>query len=198
MSCSGRTVRALGEVSTTADVTWRAGWLQGPAHDLAMALLWLPFAVAAFAAADDPDRLPWLVSATLVFSFAHQPLTLWLIHGDTPQRQTYRRVFAWAPAVVLIAVGVGTYLRPEVVAVTAGIWNVVHTLRQRYGLSRLYGRLAGIDCSGDNRLLWSWLAAAVVVALARTALATPPARPAFGGRNTNRSTYSRRRMSSRH
>ena len=28
-------------------VEWRAGWLRGPRHDLAMALLWVPFAVAA-------------------------------------------------------------------------------------------------------------------------------------------------------
>ncbi len=134
--------------------------------------------------ADDPDRLRWLVSATLVFSFAHQPLTLWLVYGDASQRQAYRRVFAWAPAVVLIAAGMGTSLRPDVVALVAGVWNVAHTLRQRYGVSRLYGRLAGIDCAGDNRLLWSWLVLAVVVALAGTDLGHAAQDAGLGGRNS--------------
>jgi hypothetical protein len=173
-------------VSATVDVgvTWRTGWLRGPAHDIAMALLWLPFAVAAYAVADDPDRLRWLVSATLLFSFTHQPLTLWLVYGDAPQRRASRRVFAWAPPVVLIAVVVGTSLRPDVVALVAGTWNVAHTLRQRYGVSRLYGRLAGIDCAGDNRLLWSWLAVAVVVGLAGTDLDVAAREAGLGGRNT--------------
>ena len=186
MLCWGHSVRAVGDVSVAVNdgVTWHAGWLRGPSHDIAMALLWLPFAVVAYAVADEPERLRWLVSATLVFSFAHQPLTLWLVYGDASQRRAHGGVFAWAPAVVLIAVGMGMSLRPDVVALVAGIWNVAHTLRQRYGVSRLYGRLAGIDCAGDNRLLWSWLAVAVVVALAGTDLGRAARDAGLGGRNT--------------
>jgi hypothetical protein len=55
------------DATTAAGFTWRAGWLRGPAHDVAMALLWLPFAVVAYAVADEPDHLRWLVSATLLF-----------------------------------------------------------------------------------------------------------------------------------
>lgn len=170
--------------TTAAGFTWRAGWLRGPAHDVAMALLWLPFAVVAYAVADEPDHLRWLVSATLLFSFAHQPLTLWLVYGDAPQRRAYRRLFTWAPAVVLIAVAVGTSLQPALVVLVAGVWNVAHTLRQRYGVSRLYGRLAGIDCASDNRLLWSWFAVAVVVALAGTDLGHAARQAGIGQRST--------------
>ena len=79
------------------------GWLRSPAHDLAMAFLWVPFVVAAHAVADDPERLSWLVSATLLFSFAHQPLTLWLVYGDASQREARRRLVLWAPLVALVA-----------------------------------------------------------------------------------------------
>lgn len=161
-----------------------AGWLRSPSHDVAMALLWLPFVVAAYAAADDPDALRWLVSATLLFSFAHQPLTLWLVYGDAAQRQASPRLVVLAPFVALLAVSIGTSIRPDVVALIAGVWNVAHTLRQRYGLSRLYGRLAGIDCSGDNRLLLSWLAVAVVAALAGTNLGEAARGAGLGSRNT--------------
>lgn len=135
-----------------------------------MAFLWLPFVVATYAVADSPYQLRWLVSATLLFSFAHQPLTLWLVYGDAAQRQARPRLVAFAPVVALIAVSLATSIRPDVVALVAGVWNVADTLRQRYGVSRLYGRLAGIDCSQDNRLLWSWLAIAIVVALSSTNL----------------------------
>jgi hypothetical protein len=144
--------------------------LESPAHDLALAFIWLPFALAAEVVAGDADRLRWLVAATLLLSFAHQPLTLWLAYGDAGQRRAHLALFAWAPLVVAVAVGLGSALRPELVALVAGVWNVAHTIRQRYGVSRLYGRLSGIDCAGDNRLLWSWLSVAVLVALARTDL----------------------------
>ena len=148
----------------------RATWLQSPSHDVAMALIWLPFAIGAHAVAGDPERLQWLVSATLLFSFAHQPLTLWLTYGDAGQRRLHSKLFWWAPLVLAALVGVGSAVQPEVVALVAGAWNVGHTIRQRYGISRLYGRLSGVDCASDNRLLWTWLSAAVVIALARTDL----------------------------
>jgi hypothetical protein len=161
----------------------RAEWLRSPTHDLAMAFLWVPFALAAHAVAGDPGRLRWLVSATLLFSFAHQPLTLWLVYGDAAQRRAHRSFFAWAPVVATVAVGIGSSLRPEVVALVAGAWNVAHTLRQRYGLCRLYGRMSGVDCASDNRLLWTWLSAAVVVALTRVDLAGTARDVGLGRRN---------------
>lgn len=157
-------------IASTTVARPAALWLQTPAHDVAMAFSWLPFAVAAHALAGHPEHMQWLVSATLLFSFAHQPLTLWLAYGDGAQRRAHPTLFAWAPVVAIVAVGVGSSLRPDLVALVAGVWNVGHTIRQRYGLSRLYGRLSGIDCSGDNRLLWSWLSLAVLVALARVDL----------------------------
>lgn len=159
-------------------------WLRNPVHDITMALLWVPFVAAAYLVADDQDSLRWLVSATLLFSFAHQPLTLWLVYGDSAQRTAHRRLVLWAPAVAVVAVSVGTSVRPDIVALIAGVWNVAHTLRQRYGVSRLYGRLAGIDCSGDNRLLWSWLALATVVAVTGTDLVDAARRAGLGRRNT--------------
>ena len=136
--------------------------------------------------------LRWLVSATLLFSFAHQPLTLWLVYGDASQRHARRRLVLWAPVVALLAVSVGMSVRPDLLALVAGVWNVAHTLRQRYGVSRLYGRLAGIDCPGDNRLLWSWLVLAVVVALTGTNLGAPRSRPASDGGTRPPSTSSHR------
>ncbi len=89
----------------------------------------------------------------------------------------------WAPIVLGLAVAIGTSVRPDVVALVAGVWNVAHTLRQRYGLCKLYGRLSGIDCGADNRLLWSWLSLAVIVGFARTDLSVLAREMGLGRRN---------------
>ena len=71
------------------DVRWSARVAARTTHDIAMALLWVPFVSAAVAVSNDPDRLRTLVSLTLLFSFAHQPLTLWLVYGDAAQRRSH-------------------------------------------------------------------------------------------------------------
>ena len=150
-----------------------------------MALIWVPFALAAHAAAHDPGALRGLVTATLLFSFAHQPLSLWLVYGDERQRDAYQALFTWAPLVVIAVVAAGTAVQPAVVALAAGAWNLAHTLRQRYGVSRLYGRLSGVDCATDNRLLWAWLTAAVLFAVAHANLAAIARQIGLDARNTS-------------
>jgi hypothetical protein len=148
-----------------------------------MAMLWVPFALAAHAVSGDQEQLRWLVSATLLFSFAHQPLTLWLVYGDPAQRRSHASLVVWAPVALGLAVAIGMSVRPDVVALVAGVWNVAHTLRQRYGLCKLYGRLSGINCGADNRLLWSWLLLAVIVGLVRTDLSALARAMGLGRRN---------------
>ena len=53
--------------------------------------------------------------------------------GSTPGA----RSCSWSPLSVGLAVSVA------VVAVVAGLWNAEHTLMQRYGITRIYGRKAG-------------------------------------------------------
>ena len=157
-------------VATDGAVEWRTGWMQGAGHDVVMALLWVPFVLAALAVSHDPNGVRTLVSLTLLFSFAHQPLTLWLVYGDVAQRRSHASLVLWAPVALAVTVVVASTVRPDVVAIVAAVWNVAHTIRQRYGVCKLYGRLAGIECGGDNRLLWSWLVLAVVVAFTRADL----------------------------
>ena len=164
--------------------TARVGWLRGPMPDVGMAFIWVPFALAAHVVAKDPEQLRWLLTATLLFSFAHQPLSLWLVYGDERQRDAHRVLFAWAPLVAVCVVVAGTAVQPAVVALVAGAWNLAHTLRQRYGLSRLYGRMSGVDCASDNRLLWAWLATAVLVALVHTNLAVVARQAGMDQRST--------------
>jgi hypothetical protein len=142
----------------------RAGWVHGPRADVALAFAWVPFALAAHVLEQRPGRgLSVLVGATLVLSFTHQAPTLALVYGDPDQFRLHRRLFLISPFVFAAAALVFLQISPIVVALVAGLWNAEHTLMQRYGVTRIYGRKAGDDHGPLERvMLLSWLALALV------------------------------------
>src|SRR5687767_9076468 len=110
--------------------------------DVALALCWVPFAAAGWLFRNDPNSTAWLVSATLLISFAHQPLTLALVYGDKRNFDLRRRIFTWSPVVFAGAVLATEHINLTALAVVAGLWNAEHTLMQRYGIMRIHGRKA--------------------------------------------------------
>ena len=130
---------------------------------MALALCWIPFAAAGWMFRNDPDSTVWLVSATLLISFAHQPLTLALVYGDKRNFDLRRRTFTWSPVLFAGAVLATQHISLTALAVVAGLWNAEHTLMQRYGIMRIHGRNAGQhDARLDKALLFSWLTLAFV------------------------------------
>ena len=123
----------------------RARWIHGPVTDLALAFCWVPFALLAHALEPHTASLRHLVGAVFLLSFFHQPLTLALVYGDREQYAARARLYRWAPLVAFVAIVVGLNVSLALVAVVAGLWNAEHTLMQRYGLTRIYGRKAGDD-----------------------------------------------------
>ncbi|HVN51795.1 MAG TPA: hypothetical protein VMT43_10205 [Acidimicrobiales bacterium] len=138
-------------------------WIHRQAVDVAMALCWIPFAVAAHALEVDGARLTTFVSGVFLLSFAHQPLTLALVYGDREQFELRRAIFAVSPFVFVLAVVVALHVSVLALAIVAGLWNAEHTLMQRYGITRIYGRKAGQkEGRLERALLVSWLVLAVV------------------------------------
>ncbi len=143
----------------------RVRWVRGPAWDLAMALSWIPFSVAAFMFAGDVDRIAWLVGITMLFSVSHQPLTMPLVYADAHVYKSRPLIYSLTPPVIVLLVLIGLQLDPVVIAVVAGVWNAGHTLQQRYGITRIYGRKVGQgDGTVEHRLLWTMLVLALTVA----------------------------------
>ncbi len=161
---SEATTRAAGE---TAKRPWRTDWMHGVVPDLLIMALWLPFSAAALLWLDTSSKLAAVVGTTLLISLAHQPLTLGLIYGDPAQFAVAKRVFTFFPVALLAAVIVGRHISLSLVGVIAGLWNAEHTLMQRYGLVRIYGRKSGEGQRSDEKpLLFSWLVFALVWAAA--------------------------------
>ncbi len=136
----------------------QAKWIRSPAIDVALAFVWLPFALAAHAVRGDLDALALLINTTFLISFVHQPLTLPLVYGDPGQFALRRKLFIWSPVVFVVAITLGLWVSFALVAIVAGLWNAEHTLMQRFGITRIYGRKAGQDSGTLERwLLISWL-----------------------------------------
>ncbi|MEZ5168242.1 MAG: hypothetical protein R2695_17830 [Acidimicrobiales bacterium] len=159
-------------------------WIRHPGWDVGMALAWVPFAALALQWSGDPSRLRWLVAATLLFSVSHQPLTLPLVYADPHVVRSRPRVFGFSPVVFVALVLLGLQLDPVVIAVIAGVWNAGHTLQQRYGITRIYGRKVGqSDGRTEHQLLWAMLVLALVVAAADADTPSRIASAGLGGRN---------------
>ncbi|MGE0879727.1 MAG: hypothetical protein AB7L13_18415 [Acidimicrobiia bacterium] len=141
----------------------KARWIHSPSHDIALALAWLPFAVAAHAVQTNRHALETLVSATFALSFAHQPLTLGLVYGDKRHLTARPRIYSITPFVAVALIVAGLSISLSLVAILAGLWNAEHTLMQRFGLTRIYGRKAGDDHGSiEKPMLVSWLVLAVI------------------------------------
>jgi len=141
----------------------RARYLHGPVTDAALALCWLPLACAAHALAHDPSALRLLVGTVFMLSFFHQPLTLALVYGDRVQYQARQQLYRWTPVVALAAILIGLHVSLAAVAVVGGLWNAEHTLMQRYGVTRMYGRKAGDDNGAlEKAMIFSWLGLVMV------------------------------------
>jgi hypothetical protein len=100
----------------------------------------------------------------------HQPLTLGFVYADGRQFAQRRSLFVLAP-VVAVGVALAAVRWNLWIAVpVAAVWNTVHTLQQRYGLSRIYSRKAGYGSAFlDRALVYSWMVAALLLVAANTA-----------------------------
>ncbi len=137
-------------------------WVHGPVADLALGWCWLPVALIVHAAEPHLSAVQMIMGVIFLISFAHQPLTLGLVYGDPAQRDAHRRLYRWAPWVAFALILVGLNVSLSLVAVMAGLWNAEHTLMQRYGVMRIYGRKAG-DTHGsiEKPMLIVWLVAGI-------------------------------------
>jgi hypothetical protein len=116
-------------------------WIRNAGADAAAAWAWVP--VYVFATLLSGDALRTLAGAVFLFSLMHQALTPFLLATDAPTRQRHRVVYVLGAPLVLVGSVCLVRLGMTWVAVIAAAWNLVHTLRQRYGVVRLYGRAAG-------------------------------------------------------
>ncbi len=141
----------------------RSLWMHSPAVDALLGWCFLPIAVVVHFTEPHLTTVQALMGIIFILSFAHQPLTLGLVYGDPVQRDAHRRMYTWTPLVVVGLITLGINISLGLVAVIAGLWNAEHTLMQRYGVLRIYGRKAGDDNGRYEKVMFiTWLVTALL------------------------------------
>jgi hypothetical protein len=154
-----------------------AVWVFGPAVDTCMTWCWVPIFVVAHAVSSGPGaatthRLQQGVMLALLVSFLHQPLTFGLVYGDRRRYPEHRRLFLVAPVVALGIAVVAAARGWWIVVPVAALWNLQHTLQQRYGIQRIYAGKAGYGSARLDRALSYVPMAAVLLAVAASPATT--------------------------
>ena len=117
----------------------------------------------------------------MFLSFAHQPLTLPLVYGSPWRLSSHRRLFLVCPAVALVVVLVFSQVSLVTVAIVGALWNAEHTVMQRYGITRMYGRRTGDSQGGVEKLMYlGWLVVPLLWLTARDRLAAVVGRLSTG------------------
>src|SRR5689334_7168275 len=97
----------------------------------------------------------------------HQPLTLGFVYADGRHFAQRRWLFTVAPFVALVVALIAVHWNLWLAVPVAAVWNTVHTLQQRYGLSRIYSRKAGYGSALlDRAVFYTWMVAALLLVAA--------------------------------
>jgi hypothetical protein len=154
--------------------------------DVAMALCWIPFFVTTrLLEGAEHALLDQFIIGVLLLSFSHQPLTLFMVYGDQQQFRLRPMLFSVSPFVFVALTAGLALLNPILLAVAGGLWNAEHTLMQRYGITRIYGRKAGqLEGRRELFMLFSWLALALVWVAADPRTPDKAAAVSLGENNT--------------
>ena len=159
-------------------------WVHGRVADVVLGWCWLPIALLMHSMESNVTRTQALMGIIFVISFAHQPLTLGLVYADPAQRAAHRRFYLFMPFLMLGLIVLGLNVSLTVVGLMAGLWNAEHTLMQRYGVLRIYGRKAGDDNGRiEKPMLIVWLVTALMFMGAYVNLPKMVAKIGFGGTN---------------
>jgi hypothetical protein len=158
--------------------------MHGRVADVALGWCWLPIALLVHAAESNVTAVHSIMGIIFLVSFAHQPLTLGLVYADPAQRNAHRALYRWAPWVAFALIVIGLNVSLSTVALMAGLWNAEHTLMQRYGVMRIYGRKAGDDHGRiEKPMLIVWLIAGIAFIGAFVDLQRLVRKLGFGGTN---------------
>jgi hypothetical protein len=184
--CAAPVIEAPEALAAPDRRRYEAHYVHGPVRDLLLAFAWLPFVIGIryLAQANLIDALALAIAATFLLSFAHQPLTVALVYGDKENFRLRRAIFTWSPLIFVLATIVTFNINFTLLAIVGGLWNAQHTLMQRYGITRIYGRKVGQDDGLVEKLvLWSWLILALVWAAANPDTPAQLGRVDFGSTN---------------
>ncbi|MCI0454646.1 MAG: hypothetical protein L0Y68_06595 [Candidatus Dadabacteria bacterium] len=143
-------------MSTATQV--QKSWIKNPAADLSFfdfgwILVLLPLVIF-------KDHLSIIILSVLIVSYIHRHYTFALVYGDKEEFQKRKQIYIFLPIIAALATILSLYFDAfKVLLVAAVLWNMYHTITQKYGIARIYSRKAGYgEAWIDKGLIYSWFA----------------------------------------
>ncbi|MBI3557792.1 MAG: hypothetical protein HY074_16145 [Deltaproteobacteria bacterium] len=163
-------------------------WMHGPFVDLVLiGFCWLPlylvyavtalsdasFACDAYNQRSCPATITGLIVLTLFINRLHRHYTLGFAYGDPSEFKRHRKIYLWTPAIAFALVvpcalyrafdpgptRSGLFVGYAFMTALSGVWQVYHTVLQKYGFLRIYSaKLRFGDARVEKHLFFSWLA----------------------------------------
>lgn len=169
---------AISALSTETDTTAPApkpeptkpyGWILSPSIDLTFAcggLLWVLYALYFFGVKPSLSAgfaaigMFWVAKVGLiVFSYGHQPATLWRVYLSEPTRKSLGKLVSmWgvvAIGALICAIAVPGFVMPFVKIVL--FWQVQHVLAQTYGVALIYCYKRGYFMNNFEKNTFFWM-----------------------------------------
>jgi hypothetical protein len=131
-------------------------WIKNPATDLTFfdfgwVLIFLPLVIF-------KEHLSIIILSVLIVSYIHRHYTFALVYGDKEEFEKRKQIYIFLPIVAALATISSLYFDAfKILLVAAILWNMYHTITQKYGISRIYSRKAGYgEAWIDKGLIYSW------------------------------------------
>jgi hypothetical protein len=104
------------------------------------------------------QHLSIIIISVLIVSYIHRHYTFALVYGDKEEFQKRKQIYIFLPIIAVLATILSLYLDAfKVLLVAAVLWNMYHTITQKYGITRIYSRKAGYgEAWIDKGLIYSW------------------------------------------
>ncbi len=155
----------------------RSPWIRGPLWDLGLLSFgWVPFYLLfvfrmhlgepGVALARRPE-FKTAVAIVLALIFAHRHYVFLMVFGDARAFSARPRAFVGSAVAIVGATALAWAARDAAPSVWTGVvvlgvvWNIWHSIMQRYGIARIYagkagaGLEAGAHAAREKRLVWS-------------------------------------------
>jgi hypothetical protein len=140
----------------SAAIHVQKSWIKNPATDLTFFdfgwfLILFPLVIF-------KEHLGIIILSVLIVNYIHRHYTFALVYGDKEEFQKRKQVYMFLPIIAALATVLSLYLDAfKVLLVAAILWNMYHTITQKYGITRIYSRKAGYgEAWIEKGLIYSW------------------------------------------
>ena len=131
-------------------------WIQAPTEDLSyFSFGWLLVFIPLFVT---PSLTPAVILVVLLFNYVHRHYTFVLIYGEPEEFARHRQAYVLLPLIALAVTFLSVALNAFPLLLTISVlWTILHSVAQKYGLTRVYARKAGYgDRWIEKGVIYSW------------------------------------------